>query len=198
MTFGDHLEREELSCKYTQSRGVTEADFVSENDKYSVLEVQTFIEFQEVCRFSEPRTHDRVCESHSTGPSESEGKGEDFENTSNNAVDTRVLDPSHGEIITPNMVEQNNEEAELLEKISLSNMVTTKVVSEKMIDFQIASAGYSVGTPLTPLNALGCKGERGLSSFLLNYLKFLMCTVDINAIVLTILPLFQVPLLVLK
>ncbi|PSS00052.1 Serine-rich adhesin for platelets like [Actinidia chinensis var. chinensis] len=159
LTFGDHLEREELSCKYTQSRGVTEADFASENDKYSVLEVQTFIEFQEVCRFSEPRTHDRVCESHSTGPSESEGKGEDFENTSNNAVDTRVLDPSHGEIITPNMVEQNNEEAELLEKISLSNMVTTKVVSEKMIDFQIASAGYSVGTPLTPLNALGCKGS---------------------------------------
>ncbi|XP_057469276.1 uncharacterized protein LOC130758393 [Actinidia eriantha] len=159
LTFGDHLEREELSCKYTQSRGVTKADFASENDKYSVLEVQTFIEFQEVCRFSEPRAHDRVCESHSTGPSESEGKGEDCENTSNNAVDTRVLDPSHGEIITPNMVEQNNEEAELLEKISLSNMVTTKVVSEKMIDFQIASAGYSVGTPLTPLNAPGCKGS---------------------------------------
>ncbi|GFZ09957.1 hypothetical protein Acr_21g0005560 [Actinidia rufa] len=149
LTFGDHLEREELSCKYTQSRGVTKA----------VLEVQTFIEFQEVCRFSEPRTHDRVCASHSTGPSESEGKGEDCENTSNNAVDTRVLDPSHGEIINPNMVEQNNEEAELLEKISLSNMVTTKVVPEKMIDFQIASAGYSVGTLLTPLNAPGCKGS---------------------------------------
>ncbi|GFY85641.1 hypothetical protein Acr_04g0003790 [Actinidia rufa] len=106
LAFGDHLESEELSCKYTQSRGITEADYASENDKCSVLEGQTFIEFQEVCRFSEPSTHDRVCESHSTELSESEGTGEACENTSVNAVDIRVLDPSHGERITPNMVEQ--------------------------------------------------------------------------------------------
>ncbi|GFY85653.1 hypothetical protein Acr_04g0003910 [Actinidia rufa] len=158
LAFGDHLESEELSCKYTQSRGITEADYASENDKCSVLEGQTFIEFQEVCRFSEPSTHDRVCESHSTELSESEGTGEACENTSVNAVDIRVLDPSHGERITPNMVEQKNEEVELLEKNSLSNVVTAKVVSKKTIDFQIASGGY-LGTLLTPLNAVGCQGS---------------------------------------
>ena len=101
--------------------------------------MQNFIEFQEVHGFAELSTRERICEDHSTDPNESDGAGEEFENESERAADISALDPSHGERITPDMVELNKNEAE---------------------------EGHKMGIQLTTLIAPECQGERCLSSFL--------------------------------
>ncbi|KAL6962516.1 hypothetical protein U1Q18_037474 [Sarracenia purpurea var. burkii] len=64
-----------------------EAGNAAEDEKCAVLEVQKdFIEFQEVCRFSESSTPERISMGHSAGSEERKDSGKDCENTSENGV----------------------------------------------------------------------------------------------------------------
>ncbi|KAL7176163.1 hypothetical protein ACSBR2_029675 [Camellia fascicularis] len=152
-------------------REIPDSESLAATEKENIVLVagnRNFTEFQEVCGFAEPSTYERVCEGHSIGPDESEGTGEDCENDSKKAADISVLDDpsSHGERITPNMVEKNNNKAEssvesgkLHEKVLVSDVVTAEVVSEKVTNFQLTSGYCSMGTQLTPLIASEYQGN---------------------------------------
>ncbi|KAI8004038.1 hypothetical protein LOK49_LG08G01321 [Camellia lanceoleosa] len=151
-------------------REIPDSESLAATEKENIVLVagnRNFTEFQEVCGFAEPSTYERVCEGHSTGPDESEGAGEDCENDSKKPADISVLDdPSHGERITPNMVEKNNNKAEssvesgkLHEKVLVSDVVTAEVVSAKATNFQLTSGYCSKGTQLTPLIASEYQGN---------------------------------------
>lgn len=168
MTLSGHLETEKaVSGKYTQSGGVTKADYADED-------VQFLREFQEDCRFSQQSTQDSVCDGSSSGFDESESTGEDCKSTSKNVVDIGMLAPFHGERIASNMVVPSNNEAdffvwdgELVENISSSNVETS--LSNETTDFQITSNNCSTGEQLTPVSSLDLSCFCAFFFFLLLY-----------------------------